>query len=244
MLYGNPAYYSRFGFVPVMPRCTVELSVAGRTGSQELTRASVAHANILCALYDRFLATYPCAVARTVDAWQWHLRLPERESILLLPDLSGYALVRSDPGGVRLVVHEAAAGKDCARQLLYGLAREAEKMGLDGLKLYLPPNHPVARVARLQGAQEVLRPAGAGMVVVCRWDPLLPEGYSVGQGMLYYQHRPVALAGEKALARLVTGYWDFEDLALSGEGQALPSAPPGQRLPTGFPRWWLEPFWF
>lgn len=268
ILYGHPDYYPRFGFVPVLPGYYTTLanetldSQAYLENQQPcmLRPATEDDVTSLAALYEEKVSIYPCATERSAALWQWRVREKEARphDVLVLPDRRGYAVVTREREQNALFVHEAAASDDrAARQLLAGLLRESLDGGLAFTRLALPPDSALVRLALLWGAEQNYRPARAGMVAVCRWEPLLPAGYQVGDDGLFHDGRLVLRAGRRALTELVVGYRGIDELLLA-EAAALTvgnKAPAAEKLennlverlrrdfPSGFPKWSLEPFW-
>jgi len=85
VLYGIPAFYPRYGFVPVLPYLETELSVpsGGVAGSGEAAAdaggltwqtATAADLPAMQALYAATLGRYPMAVDRDVAGWVWQYR--------------------------------------------------------------------------------------------------------------------------------------------------------------------------
>ena len=256
MLYGHPRFYTRLGFVPVLPHHHADL--AGETAppdAEELLPAAGEDLEAIASLYERDLGTYPFAVARTPEPWLWSLRNQGRDAVLVLPDRQGYAVVALERNERRLHVHEAATSDiGTARRLLYALLREAARRGLSSVRLALPPDHLLVRLSLLgdNPVAQVHRPAQAGMATVLDWKPLLPDGYLVDGEFLVQNSRPLLQAGSRSLTELVTGYRGIDDLVLGPDCRMLGDGDDLTRLhlrlradfPPGFPHWTLEPFWF
>lgn len=237
LLYGHPGYYSRFGFVSVLPSLGTILDVAAVPSvSPGLIPAGAGDLEALTTLYEQEAGAYLCAVARSPEPWLWQPRNPGH-AVLTLPDRRGYAYVVTDQKpGILQVPEAAAAGPEAARTLLAGLCGAARECGLGKVRLTLPPGHSLVRLALLHGAEQIYRPAAAGMAVVTDWAQLLPPGYAVdGEGLLF-QGRRVLRAGPEALTQLALGYHSGDDLLLLYDGDRMD-------LPAGFPRWSLAPFW-
>lgn len=277
VLYGHPTYYPRFGFVPVLPSWQTDLSVGpddapitppGASGQdstfqpiRELPTAPVPaiallpatdeHTPDLARLYAATIGPYPCAVARGTDAWLWRPRDADQHQVLVLADRAGYAFVSPDAEESTLTVHEAAAGDtSTACRLLTALQREGHDRGLAHLRLTLPPDHILARLARLASASQIYRPATAGMAVITRWDRLLPPRYQVDDEGIRFGWIRVLRANRRHLTELALGYHGVDDLLLTPEC-ALPDGDGAAHLtqlrddfPPLFPHWSLAPFWF
>lgn len=258
MLYGHRSYYPRFGFVPVLPGWYTGFDAAESPAA--LTPATEADLPALAALYQERVAIYPCATMRTGNAWEWQLRSKEHHAVWTLPGARAYAVASAERAQDALFVHEAAArDATAARELLSGLAGEARRRELAHVRLFMPPDNLVVRTAVFDGDRgapqiaQTYRPAGAGMVAVCRWESLLPAGYQVsGQG-LAYEGRLVLRVAREALTELVIGYRGIDDLllspevALASDGADRSTASDLERLradfPPSYPKWSLEPFW-
>lgn len=243
VLYGHPGYYPRFGFAPVLPTARTTLAGVTHRGQGELREAAETDLPAIAVLYSQQLATYPCAVPRSTESWIWRPRHSEHR-VLTLPDQQGYAFVTDKPG--ELVVHEAtAADAKAAHRLLAALSELAgsEK----SVTLRVPPDHLLARVAWLQGAEQTRIPATSGMAAISAWEPLLPPGYEVEDGTLIYEGSPVLYCNRQTLVQLVLGYRGFEDLLLLPEVEISRAADQGrlQRdFPRSFPHWSLAPYWY
>ncbi len=261
VFYGNPAFYGRFGCAPVLPGLGTYLDVHPLPGP-DLRPATTADYTAIAALYAAGLAVYPCAPHRTANHGLWRVRNEKLHALLILPDQSGYAFVSEVRSEGLLLVREAAAtGKGAARRLLEGLVREAERRGLGRLRLAVPPDSPVARLALTYGGRHVYRAATEGLAVVTLWKPLLPEDYEVVLAAgghdtvgLARDGRLVLKAGRRALTELVTGYRPVADLLLDGSAELV--APEGttsaredlahleRRFRAGYPRYFEAPFYF
>lgn len=251
MLYGDPRYYARFGFVPVLPSYRTTLALARLPGEgEDLRPAALEDLPTLHALYTAQLGGYPCAVERTAEPWEWRVRKPREYALLVLPGLQGYAFVAADRSGDVLVVREGAAvDLAAARRLLAALGREGRRRNLARICLCMPPDHPVVRIAVVgAGAEQTLQAAAAGMVAVTRWEPLLPPGYAVDERGLWHQGRLVLACGRPALAQMVMGYRTVDDLLLLPD-VTLPGGDRDLQLlrrdfPARFPMWSVEPYWW
>lgn len=252
ILYGDPHFYTRLGFVPVFPGHYADLAgEAVPPGAEELLPAAGEDLPAVASLYERDLGAYPCAAARTPEPWLWGLRNQGRDAVLVLPDRKGYAVVALERNERRLHVFEAAANDaQAGRRLLAGLSREAARHGLSTVRLALPPDNLLVRLSLLSGTpvEQVHRPAFAGMIAIVDWEPLLPEGYLVDGEFLIHADRPVLQASCRVLTELATGYRSLDDLLLGpdcrllGDGRDLTSL--CADFSPGFPRWTPEPFWF
>ena len=133
-----------------------------------------------------------------------------------------------------------------AAALMEGLAWMAREAAASAVRLAMPPDHPLSRLAFALGGEETRRPATAGMAAVTQWSAVLPDGYSVPMGTLWFDDRPVLKAGRCLLTQLACGYYDTEDLLLlsSTERHAQPDV---RRLSLdfakSFPKWSEEPYW-
>lgn len=274
VLYGHPTYYPRFGFVPVLPEWQTDLPVEpapepGAAAAESdaapntadlptapglvapLHESDDADLSDLSRLYVERVGTAPCSVARGTDAWLWRPRDPARHLILVAPDRASYAFVTPDAEHYALTVHEAAAADLAAsRRLLAALQGEARTRGMARLRLAMPPDHTLVRLALLAGATQTYRPAGAGMAMITRWDRVLPPRYRVDDAGLWYGWIHMLRAGRRHLTELVLGYRSVDDLLLS-PACALPDGDVGVHLaqlredfPPLYPRWSLAPFWF
>jgi predicted N-acetyltransferase YhbS len=256
VLYGHPAYYPRFGFVPVLPAWETALDLEALP---QLAHAAPSpriaideDVPTLAALYVAQAARHPCAVARPAEPWLWRSR--ERggnrseERVLILPARGAYAVVADDPAVGALVVREAGAADTSAwRRLFSALAREARDQVLGRLLLRLPPDHPLVRLALLRGASQTYRPAAAGMVAITRWDPLLPPDYRVTTAGICRGETLVLRADRRALTALVVGYRDVDDLLLAEDCALVGDEAEHEALrrdfPAALPCWSLAPFW-
>lgn len=255
VFYGVPEFYPRFGCAPVLPSLGTFLPVPEASGppladggtaasggvpgggGSTLVPATEADLPALTELYDEQVAAYPCAVGRTAEPWLWRVRNPDAYALLTLPDRLGYAFVswRAEEADYLLVLEAAARGADAARRVLAGLMAEARSRKLARLRILMPPDHVLARLARVLGAEQVYRPASAGMAAVTRWSPLLPPGYQVvarrraaradgGRDLdavegLARGGRLVLRADRRALTQLVLGYRGVDDLLLAGAAE-------------------------
>jgi len=262
MLYGHPEYYPRFGFVPVLPgyRTTIP-SYAFLNPEVELDRATPDDFPVVAALYAEQTGFYPCAVARTAEAWLWTPRNGDDNAVLTLPDRSGYAVVTVEHEHGHLWVHEAGARDvQAARHLLAGLCADARSRGFEIVALGMPPDHLLARLAMLSAEQMPSRlrfgkttfeqnywAASPGMAVVTHWEPLLPVGYDVTEEGLLRAKRLVLQTDRRSLTELVLGYRGLDDLLLSGYGRLSGSKSDADAIrkdfAPGFPKWSLAPFW-
>lgn len=255
VLYGHPGYYPRFGFVPVLSDYSTILASAFSPGStptsptEELRPAIEDDLPALAVLYANAMDIYPCSMARGIESWLWQVRNKETHVLLSLPDRQGYAFTGIDREHQMLVVREGAAVDAAAgRRVLAGLVREARTRGLAQVRLTMPPDHLLVRLALLHGAGQHYRPATAGMAAITCWDPLLPTGYRVGDRGLFHGGRLVLQAGRRALTELVVGYRDIDDLLLTPD-VTLPDGNTDYELlqrdfPPIFPKYSLAPFWF
>lgn len=85
VLYGIPAFYPRYGFVPVLPRLETELgappggvagpgNAAAGAGGLAWSTATVDDLPAIQAIYAETLGRYPMAVDRDVAGWVWQYR--------------------------------------------------------------------------------------------------------------------------------------------------------------------------
>ncbi|GAC1509875.1 MAG: hypothetical protein NVS2B16_09150 [Chloroflexota bacterium] len=245
MLYGHPSYYPRFGFVPVLPRYETQLRVTGAPpNSVPLRGARDEDLAVLGGLYNDYLATYPCAVARDESLWLWHPRNDEQNEVLMLVDGLGYAFVSRLEQASALFVHEAAGPAD---SLLVALQAHATKHGLERIHLAMPPDHPLVQAAVSQGATQHIHAPSAGMAAVVDPAPLLPPGYWLDDGELLHGVRRI---GRMDVAHLVPymlgvagldsdpGIWPIHDLSLDIDRDRL-----AHDWPRLLPHWSLDPFW-
>lgn len=265
MLVGHPDYYPRFGFVPVLPESRTLLPATEKLAEEgaALRPAATADLPTLAGLYDRHLARYTCAVARGAAPWHWQVRNSKAYDLVMLTEGGpGYALVTENRQQDLLFVSEAAADEPlAARRLLAALAREARRRELKEVRLAMPPDHLVSRVAVLAlGAEQLHRPTRYGMVAVTDWQRLLPPGFTVEPDGLRREGRLVLRAPEADLVRLAFGARSVDDLLLAGAARApgpedrpadevrLLGEPPDleairQAFPPRYTRWSLAPFW-
>jgi hypothetical protein len=218
----------------------------------------------LPALTELFLASfgqYPCAELRDASPWFWNLRSPGQHALLKLPEGGAYALASENARENSIDVHEAAAvDAGTARLLLAGLKEHMLNRGAEKIRLFLPPDHRLARLGFLLGGKQRAIPAAAGMAAITRWEMVLPAGYGVSDEGLTLNGRLALRASRTHLTQLVLGYRSVADLLLlPGVGLADATAtrtqtagsgasPLLQRLtadfPAGFPRWAYAPFWY
>lgn len=250
ILYGHATYYPRFGFAPVLPDYHTTVDCARCPDQQEALRPVVdADVPALAALYAEQLASYPCAVARDAAPWQWQVRDAERHMVLTLPAREGYAFVTPEREQDVLLVREAAAAdRAAAWRLIGGLAWEARRRSLARVRLCMPPDHALVRLALMLEATYAYRPAAHGMAAITRWEALLPAGYEAsGEGLLW-QSRLALRASSSALTQLALGYRGIEDLLLVPECELLGSAEDLESLRRDFapcnPKWSLAPYWY
>jgi len=264
VLYGHPTYYPRFGFAPVISRMATSVSVSnclrqataqddvGKPQGPCLRPATERDYIWMLDLFNQQLA-YPCSVQRTSELWVWQPRNPVALRVMAMSDESGYAFVHepaiqssTNPEEKILYVAEAACKEKSAAALMEGLAGMAKEAGASTVRLALPPDHPLCRLAFALGGEEIRRPATAGMAAVTQWSAVLPDGYSVSEDTLWFEGRPLLKAGRSLLTQLVYGYYDIDDLLLlsSTERHAQPGV---SRLsldfPKSFPKWFEEPYW-
>ncbi|HHW17720.1 MAG TPA: GNAT family N-acetyltransferase [Firmicutes bacterium] len=208
MLYGHPAFYPRFGFVPVLPTVITTLDLAdmqqaasecstGVTGSSPqpacegsthgsfLVRgAQAADVAALLRLYEVQLANCPCCVKRYEATWIWKPRgvIPGRRVLVFCntDSILGYAFIVDDPEQNRMSLLEVAvADSGMARAVLLEIVSIASSLGRRFVTTHMQPDTSLVRAALEMGASQEYRPAAAGMVCVLRWAGLLPGGYTV-----------------------------------------------------------------
>lgn len=240
ILYGVEFYYPRFGFAKVFAMTEIIWDAAG--GSEVLEQAGPADLSRLNDLYHADLGTYPCAVARVAEPWNWANREPGLHSLVTLGDRSAYAFFSWNEKESYLDVHDVGAQDAAAtRRLLDGLCREAGSRGLAQVRLLMPPDALAARVASVcYGVQRKYRFARFGMAAVVDWAPLLPPGYAVTEEGLTYEGDLQVQATRAELIQLVLGYRSGADLALMGHAVAERVL---RDFPPAFPRWTLAPYW-
>ncbi len=258
ILYGDPAYYGRFGFASVMPRVTTTLAIASdcskppaKTALRPMTERDVP---AISALYARTLGPCSCAVARPEESWVWHFRRTSRCRTLVLGQVSGYALVEPELNGSALRVPEAAVDRPAdAAGLLQALCGTAASGGFRELKIGAPPDEPLVKEAVRQGAACEVLPPRSGMAIILNWTAVLPSGYRVAGSGLARGDTIVLEADRGALTRLVLGTQTASELVASSQAR-FPIRGPGARsddadalaldFPRGFPRWFIAPFWY
>lgn len=237
VFYGEPAFYPRFGCVPVFPTLRTQLPAAAATDSAARLRLAEPHdMPRIVQLYDEQVSAYPGAVARSGGSWVWRVRNPATHALLvsvggdsLFGDpgaTEGYALVAFGGEADRLLVREAAATSPAAaRNLLAGLRAEAAGRRRAEVHLHLPPDNLLVRMALLAGAQQHYWPAQTGFVAVTDWQALLPPGYRVsedrgpvgpvsGPAALFYRGQLLLEADRQILTQLVMSYRGIDDLLL------------------------------
>jgi predicted N-acetyltransferase YhbS len=276
VLYGVPEYYPRFGYVPVLPRLTTEMpaeaalaaakrSLFGGRGPGDVPRLAPFAASDIpaaAALYRQALATYPMAVDRLETTWAWQFRPGKDGSLGVLKDAQGrlcaYArLERDSRDAAAGLCHEAAVAESCwAVPLFAALAQATVERGFERLRFILPPDHLIVQAAILLGAEQVYRPATAGMAAIVDWAAVLPAPYTVigDEGgpssvrpQLHRGGRPLLRARRELLVQLALGYRGFDDLCLLPEVEQLgddgDAAKARSELDRLYPRWTLAPYW-
>jgi predicted N-acetyltransferase YhbS len=261
ILYGHPGYYPRFGFAPVLAHWDTTLTAAEVPGGEPLAAATEGDLPALTELFLASFGQYPCAELRDASPWFWNLRSPGQHALLKLPEGGAYALASENARENSIDVHEAAAvDAGTARLLLAGLKEHMLNRGAEKIRLFLPPDHRLARLGFLLGGKQRAIPAAAGMAAITRWEMVLPAGYGVSDEGLTLNGRLALRASRTHLTQLVLGYRSVADLLLlPGVGLADATAtrtqtagsgasPLLQRLtadfPAGFPRWAYAPFWY
>lgn len=247
ILYGHPGYYPRFGYAPVLPHTHRTLKVDPAINGQPLVTATPDDLPTLAAFFYAHMATFPCAVDRPLEPWAWQPRKAEGPHLMLLPDGQAYAGVGIHAKESRLGVSEAgAASPEAGNRLLDSLIAHARAHDLAEVRLMLPPEHLLCRLAALRGASMLQVPASPGMAAITDWEAVLPSGYTVSNGTLLHDASPVLKATTHSLTQLALGYRSIHDLLLSPDTTL---ADPGallsleQDFPTRTPHWSLEVFW-
>jgi len=264
LLYGIPEFYPRYGFVPVLPRLSTELSaerVADSFRPLALVPMSPGDIPDVTAMYHETLGSCALAVRRGTGEWLWRYRSPKAGWNLLVArggqaDLIAYARLETDlrePGAALVREAGVRAGPE-AVGLLCALAARALNQGLGRLRLVLPPREPLVRAALLLGAEQRYRPATSGMAVVTSWQAVLPEGYSVETGfqpgslLLRHADRPLLGAGPRLMTQMVLGYRAAADLLMLPDVDRLGTRDDEEELARSFPRlypcWTEAPFWW
>lgn len=264
VLYGHPTYYPRFGFAPVISRMATTISVndclrptMAENGAEKSQGARLRQATEKdCAwMLDLFKQqfTYPCSPQRTHEPWVWQPRNPAGLRVMAMSDESGYAFAHdpavqssTNPEEKILYVAEAACKGKSAAALMEALAGMAKEAGASTVRLALPPDHPLSKFAFALGGEQIRRPATAGMAAVTQWPAVLPDGYSVSEGALWFEGSPLLSAGRRLLTQLACGYYDIDDLLLlSSAGRDVQPDVDRLRLdfPKSFPKWSEEPYW-
>jgi len=120
---GDPAFYGRFGGVPVLPGYRTTLEVAGldagtgpgprlrlddQSDGQALRPVDEGDLRAVAALYRWGLSAYMLAASRPAEPWLWRVRNRRLHALLALPDLAGYAFVSEAREAGALIVREAA----------------------------------------------------------------------------------------------------------------------------------------
>jgi putative acetyltransferase len=251
MLYGIRGYYPRFGFAPVLPHWDTTLILEDLPAGEPLAAASALDLPALTELFAATAGRYPGAELRDASPWFWKLRNPGAHALLKLPACRGYAFAGLNKKEESIDVLEAAAiDGAAARELLAGLKEHCLGQGVAKLRLFLPPDHLLARLGFLLGGRQRTIPAGPGMAAITRWDRILPdEGYSVMDEGLTLAGHLVLRATRFHLTQLAMGYRSLDDLLLLPE-VALTDQSRSVRarldadFPAGYPRWSLAPFWY
>jgi GNAT superfamily N-acetyltransferase len=260
VLYGHPTYYPRFGFAPVIARMATTIPVGDCLSSATALRPAIQkdYAWMLDLFKQQF--AYPCSPQRTSEPWVWQPRNPAALRVMAMSDESGYAFVHgsaiqssTSPEEKILYVAEAACKEKSAAALMEGLAGMAKDAGASTVRFALPPDHPISRFAFALGGEQIRRPATAGMAAVTQWSAVLPDGYSVSEGALRIEGKPLLYAGRLLLTQLACGYYDIDDLLLlSSTGRDVQpdvSLEVGDlkrlrlEFPKSFPKWSEEPYW-
>jgi predicted N-acetyltransferase YhbS len=259
VLYGHHSYYPRFGFALVMPRVTTTVTISpdsvNSPSEVALRPATDADIPAVSELYARTLGLYSCSVARPEEPWIWSYRRTSRCRTMVLGEALGYVLVEPEVDAPALHVPEAAVDRPGdAAALLQALCSMARSGGLRELKIGLPPGEPLVKEAVRRGAACAVLPPGAGMAAVLDWRAVLPPDYRVVESGLTCRGEAVLEAGRDALTRLVLGTESASDLAESSQVQFSGSmtrrretdvlASLVRDFPTGFPRWFIAPFWY
>jgi hypothetical protein len=214
------------------------------------------------ALYHAALGKYPMAVKRFESPWLWRYRPGGRRRIAVLRGANGqmaaYARIEQDSRdpAAALCPEAAVAGAEFSVPLFAALAKEAAALGLERLRLILPPDQPVVQAAVVLGAEQVYRPATSGMAAVVDWQAVLPSGFGVvatddlagsTSVVLTIDGRPLLRARAELVAQLAIGYRGFGDLELLPEVEVSGTAADSTRARPAFarlyPRWTLAPYW-
>lgn len=243
VLFGHPGYYPRFGFVPVLGFHYTTLADTAFPGAEEnlqpLTEADMA---AVLSLYDQEAGAHPCAVGRRPDAWEWRPR-NANSGVWVLPGGQGYALVTLSENEL-YVPEAAAADARAARSLLTSLTHRARHAGKGRVRMAMPPRNLLVRTALAHSAETAYSPAGPGMVVITRWEALLPDGYKVGEeGLCFGEH--LVLGGSRArVTEMVLGYRSVEQILLLEDVQVASPDRLRRDFPPAVPKWSLAPFWY
>lgn len=247
ILYGHPGYYPRFGYAPVLPHTNRTLKADKESAAAPLEEAGEADLPAVQALFEAHMTAFPCAVDRPAGRWAWSTRHDGGPRLLVLPDRQAYAAVGVHAKEGRLGVSEAGAtSPEAGNRLLDSLIARARALDLAEVRIMLPPEHLLCRLAALRGAALQRFEAGPGMAVITRWAEVLPEGYTLEGTTLCHGGTPVLTAPTAALTQLALGYRSVHDLLLlPGVTLLQPEALAHleRAFPAATPHWSLEVFW-
>jgi predicted N-acetyltransferase YhbS len=171
---GIPGFYVQFGYeyaLPLVGGVNLEFEQVSdgpeQAGERQIMRrATPADVPALQALYDASIAELDVAAPRDVELWTYQLAVPEEiifyGTTTVLEEhgrVVGYVRWNDDEWSDRLRVLELAveAGPSAREWILAALRFARDKgrsSGKSGLRLQLPPGHPVVTVARYLGADD------------------------------------------------------------------------------------------
>lgn len=167
---GIPHYYRQFGYdyaLPLEGGLTLELRHAPEDVDHgyRVRAATPDDLDALAALYDQTAAGLPLHAARGHDVWRFLLG-PEPEGhatihrtwVICAGDgqVVGYARLPQFHFGEELVVDEASTlSLEAAQTLLSDLRRDAAQGGQPAIRLHLPVQHDLTRLARALGGHDL-----------------------------------------------------------------------------------------
>lgn len=173
MLFGIPGFWRQFGFVTTLADYTVDMDTLDAltfANGLRIREAKPGDIAAMARLHTHVTHRAACAVVRSQghfsNRWQrwtpWHVLTTEDGQVV--------AYFTAHPEGTRLRIDDAAlAGPELAPALIYAAGTLASAASLSGIRLCVPPEHPLSRCLlqfRSTHATHIDRDAGGMMAWV------------------------------------------------------------------------------